>query len=480
MSSTPPFSVLQPVALQIAQQCCFPASANDKTHAAQLNATATTIMHLPDVISGLMLACRVRVAFVVEVPYEFNASLEPSDKVGVDLADLAHRMLRVPIDFVNFEVSAQDGIQDVVAGRHARRQRERYNHNNYSQASSPVNTSLSLERLVKEDPQQQEQQADDAAVPPHSKEEPAYDIMPGHREAAQQQQADDYVAAAANNTNAAVPEPQEPEPENDHHADVIPQEDIAAAAAAAASDPGAAPISPAAANSDVPISPAVDSATPISPAVAVAAALAPTSYASAATASAASGANSADGTPSDMPSLEPVALKAKAPWKSFVGRIMREKDEPDNTYVDTLVTYLLAHKCKPPQDVSFEYDADALCERCGNTGHTDAAMCADRAKAIDCNPHLSMCTIKSHMAGDDLARRGCLKAHTKAERDSALKLCETSRWKWSTDTICFYVCRSKRTKGKLHVQGCCCVGHEWRACTHNKKPSILGRPRMTQ
>lgn len=149
-------------------------------------------------------------------------------------------------------------------------------------------------------------------------------------------------------------------------------------------------------------------------------------------------------------------------WTSFVGRRMTKADEPVGEYVSTQASETLANGGRVPQGKYHEYSVGTFCERCGNTSHTHAAMCQDRADAVLANPLLQMCP----SGNPDCT---CLFAHTPEEQAEAQRLTNESGWMLSKDTMCWLVVPAKHSSGqKRHVQGCCEPGHEWRDCEYNK------------
>jgi len=366
--------------LKISRQCCFPVAQQKKVP--KLSASTTTLMELPDVISGRLLQCHVRVSYVVEIPCDLNPSLEESDKIGVDLANVVNLVAQQAVTDVEFEADAQeDGIRDVVAGRHAlsrRRSQQRLQQPEESSFAVAESVDEAVEVEVQQEEIQQPKEAGDEEIQQEEEEEEEEEKKELRLESQQQQPEEKKIK---------VEEKKEEEEEK-----------------------------------NIPIRPAK-------------------------------------------------VTVAKKSFRSRVGTIMTVRDEPANLYVDTMVTASRDNKGVAPAGVFYEYTQGTFCERCGNRDHVDAEMCADRALAVQSNPHLELCKVLCHMAGDDLAKRGCLKAHTKGERDAARSLLKTSRWMWSAETVCYHTCRSKRHPSKLHVQGCCEVGHHWYQCAHNKKPS---------
>jgi hypothetical protein len=161
-------------------------------------------------------------------------------------------------------------------------------------------------------------------------------------------------------------------------------------------------------------------------------------------------------------------------WETFIGRQMTLDDEPADSYVATRANDALCNHGRIVQGKYYDLVTGTFCTRCGNTDHTDAAMCLDRSMAVSQNPLLELCT--------ELGCN-CLKSHTVRQQQAAKHLKENSRWRLSSATMCWCVCPSTSHASqdgipRTYPQGCCQRGHEWRACEHN--PQVQKQRRAQQ
>jgi hypothetical protein len=159
------------------------------------------------------------------------------------------------------------------------------------------------------------------------------------------------------------------------------------------------------------------------------------------------------------------------PWKSRIGLVMTKADEPTTRIVSTRASNMRLNGGVAPPLQFYEYPKGSFCVRCGNLDHTDDELCKDRNEAVRVNPRLQMC-------GGHVNRNTCLKSHTKIELAEAVWLKTHSRWLRERNTMCWLVCESNRQRDVssqllLNTMGCLELGHQWRECKLNPKPSPI-------